>query len=100
VDRLSPVAPVEYLKAARSLTVDDYLGVAIAKFDLPDVAAGDINLFSDQRRAPVTRGLFALRDVGASVNLDGCGLGVEVGFEHLLVCTMVRESDHGGPFGT
>jgi hypothetical protein len=76
------ITPIKNLKPARTLTGGDNLGVALAALDLPNVAAGIVDLLRDQGRTPRTSASFAGRNVAASVNADGCRLGIEVGLEH------------------
>jgi hypothetical protein len=58
--------------------------VAIAELNLPNVTSGIVDLFRDHGRTPRASTGFARRNVAASVNANGCRLGIEVGLEHRL----------------
>jgi hypothetical protein len=82
---LPPVAPVEYLEAARSLAGDHNLGVTLAEFYLSNRPAGGVNLAQDDGCAPFCASRRpAGAPIAASPDLNGRWERIEVGFEHRL----------------
>jgi len=73
---------IRNLKAATARALDNNIAVPRAEFDLPDMSAGAVDLFSDQSRGRQASTLFAFRDVATSMDAESLGRGVEVGLQH------------------
>jgi hypothetical protein len=71
--------------------VSEYdLGVTIAKLDLPNRPAGDVNLAQHDRRASLTAaGRSAGAHIAAVSDLNGNRRGIEVGLEHVLIWALI-----------
>jgi|SRR5271156_2208233 len=70
------------LEPAFSLALDDDFAVLGAEFDLTNVTASNIGLFSDQVSALQAAADLALRDVFAAPDANRCGRGIEVRLGH------------------
>ncbi len=88
---LSP--SVANLKPASPLALDDDSAMLRAQFDLANVTASGIDLFSDQGRALLAVACSARRNVSASVDANCRRRGIEVGFEHRLCLYHACPSD-------
>jgi hypothetical protein len=83
---LPPVAPVEYLEAARSLAGDHNLGVTLAEFYLSNRPAGGVNLAENYRRVtPHTTWRSTRARIAASPDLNSRRRGIEVRLEQCLL---------------
>ena len=72
-DGSAPIAPVEYLEAARPFASDHRLGMPIAELDLTNVPSSSINFFGYQRRPSGALSGPAWRNVAASIAASGQG---------------------------
>jgi hypothetical protein len=82
VQSLAPISPVLDFKPARPLALYDDFAVPLAQFDLPNMAAGAVNLLGDQSRAGKAAAFLAFGEVAASVDAKFCRSGIEVRLQH------------------